>query len=91
MPSNQKLGTRKEYKICEDYRKKGYDLVQRSAGSHSEVDIFAIRVKDRKIKLIQSKRTISESMDYINPKLKKKLEEKNKHFNGIFEVEFIAL
>ena len=55
--SNKKYtkGRRKEYKVCAQLRKEGYEIVQRSAGSKSPVDIFAIHKEERKILFIQVK------------------------------------
>lgn len=56
MPNkNYVKGRKKEYKICNEYKKKGFTIVQRTAGSHSPIDIFAINSKTREIKFIQSK------------------------------------
>ena len=81
-------GARKEYDICEKLRKEGFELAQRTAGSHSPVDIIAINRKLKIIKLIQSKRTIEETMSFIDEKLKAKIEEENRDLNGLFNVEF---
>ena len=48
-------GRKKEYRICNSLREAGYDIVQRSAGSKSSVDIWAVRRKDHQILLVQSK------------------------------------
>lgn len=85
-----KKGRRKEYKIVKEMEKQGYDIVQRTAGSHSDVDIFAIDKEKKIIKLIQSKRKLAKTMDYIDPNVKKKLEKENKDLNGKFKVEFEA-
>jgi Holliday junction resolvase len=53
--SNYIKGRNKEYKIMKQLREEGFDIVQRSAGSHSKIDIFAINVNERRIKFIQSK------------------------------------
>ena len=56
MPNkNYVKGRRKEYKICAALKEAGYDIAQRSAGSHSPIDVFAIRKRDKKILLVQSK------------------------------------
>ena len=56
MPNkNYVKGRRKEYKICKELKEQGYDIVQRSAGSHSPVDVFAFRKSDRKVLLVQCK------------------------------------
>lgn len=48
-------GRKKEYAICKRLREEGYDIVQRTAGSHSPVDVIAINKEERYILLIQSK------------------------------------
>lgn len=52
---NYEKGRRKEYKVCKELREAGFDIVQRSAGSHSPIDIFAIDKKARVIHLVQCK------------------------------------
>ncbi len=86
-----KKGRRKEYKIVEDLKKQGYDIVQRTAGSHSPVDIIAINKLTKTIKLIQSKRTMNQNMNYINPNLKTNIETGLRWLNNIFRVEFEVL
>ena len=81
-------GRRKEYKITEDLKKEGYDIVQRTAGSHSPIDIIAINRLTKTIKLIQSKRTIKETMDYIDNKQRKDIEAGYRWLNDIYRVEF---
>lgn len=83
-----KQGARKEYKIIYDLRKEGFDIAQRTAGSHSPVDIIAIKIKEKIIKLIQSKRTLKENMSFIDNKLKTTIEEHNKELNGVYKVIF---
>jgi len=41
--------------ICKKYREKGFEIVQRTAGSHSPIDIIAINKDTKEIVLIQSK------------------------------------
>lgn len=86
-----KKGIRKENYLTEKMRGEGFDIVQRSAGSHSPVDIFAIDSKNKKILLIQSKRTMSEYMSYTDPKIKEKLEKQLGYLNGVYSVEFIVM
>lgn len=44
MPNKNYLrGRRKEYKIMDELEKEGYPLVMRTAGSHSPVDVIAIK------------------------------------------------
>lgn len=78
-----KRGRNKEYRIRERLLyEEGYDIVQRSAGSRSPIDIWAIRKKDKKIKLVQSKH------DDLSETAKKKLEKENEWLNGEFTVSF---
>lgn len=53
--SNYIKGRKKEYKIVKEFRDKGYDIVQRTAGSRSPFDVIAIRKEDNRITLIQVK------------------------------------
>ena len=56
MPNkNYVKGRKKEYKICKELKEEGFDIVQRSAGSHSPIDVFAINKETKQILLIQSK------------------------------------
>lgn len=82
-----KQGVRKEYKIVSEL-KKDYDIVQRTAGSHSPIDIIAIDVKSKCILLVQSKRVLNRKMSYINPEEKQKIEAEQKELNGIYRVMF---
>jgi len=83
MPNaNYVKGRKKEYKICEQLKKKGFDIVQRTAGSHSPFDVIGIDIKNKKIRLVQSK------PNTMNSHQQQKLREKNKDLNGLFEVKF---
>lgn len=84
MYTNYHKGRKKEYKICKALREDGFDIVQRSAGSHSCIDVMAIRKEDHKILLVQSK---PESMSEI---AKDKLLRDNDWLNGEFNTEFIV-
>lgn len=56
MPNpNYVKGRRKEYKIRKELIDEGFDIVQRSAGSHSPIDVFAINKTTNEILLIQAK------------------------------------
>lgn len=76
MPNkNYQKGRRKEYKICKEFRENGWTMVQRSAGSHSPIDIFAINKETKRIKFIQAKpnnfskkagERIKEELNYLN-------------------------
>lgn len=52
---NYNNGRAKEYRMVKKLRAAGYDLVQRTAGSHSYIDIIAIRKLDNKILFVQCK------------------------------------
>jgi len=81
MPNKHyRKGRRKEWKICKELRENdGFDIAQRSAGSHSPVDIWAVRRSDSKILLVQAKPEGFNS---------KKIEEEMSWLNGTFEVRF---
>jgi Holliday junction resolvase len=83
-----KQGRRKEYYICSQLKELGFNIVFRSAGSHSCIDIVAIDTTTKVIKLIQCKRTIKENMNYVNEQLKDKLINENKYINGLYNVVF---
>ncbi len=86
-----KKGRRKEYDIIYRLRKEGYDIAQRTAGSHSPIDIIAINKELRVIKLIQSKRVLKENMAFVDDKQKNNLEEENLWLNNVFRVEFVVM
>jgi len=82
-----KKGRRKEYMICDDLKKEGFDIVQRTARSNSPIDIIAINKTTKVIKLIQSKRVLKESMNFVDIKQKKEIEDNLYWLNNIFRVE----
>lgn len=86
-----KLGRRKEYKIVEDLRKKGYNIVQRTAGSHSPVDVIGINKSQRIIMLIQSKRVLKGQMSDKDEDLVKSIGEEYDWLNGRWDVIFKVL
>ena len=71
-------GRKKEYKICRELRDLGFDIVQRTAGSHSPIDIIAISKSRKLILLVQSKPEGYKSRKY----------DKVMWLNGDFAVEF---
>jgi len=81
-------GRRKEYAIIDDLKKQGFDIVQRTAGSHSPIDIIAINIKSRVIKFIQSKRDLSKTMKETNQQQKQKIEDEMRSLNNAFRCEF---
>ena len=80
MPNKNYIkGRRKEYKIVNDLKRKGWDIAQRTAGSHSPIDIIAVHRAQKIIKLIQAKPD-----DFNNKKILEELE----WLNGNYKVEF---
>ena len=79
---NYRKGRRKEYSIIDKLKKEGFDIVQRSKGSHSPIDVFAIDKKNKVIKFIQSK------PDNYSDFQVNKIHEENKDLSGSFVVEF---
>lgn len=75
-------GRRKEYAIANYLKKRGWDIVQRSAGSKSPIDVWAVNKKLRRIKLIQVK---PDKFDGS------KIEEELNWLNNVFRVEFEVL
>ena len=84
MPNkNYVKGRNKEYKICRQYRNKGF-LAFRSAGSHSPIDVVCIHPETGQIALIQCKpNTMSENA-------KRKIIKENIKLNGLFYVRFLV-
>lgn len=84
MPNkNYRSGRRKEYSIITALKKEGFDIAQRSSGSHSPIDVFAINREKKLIKFIQVKK------GYLSP------EEYSKILNDLkwiseneFKIEF---
>ena len=86
MPNQNYIkGRRKEYSIRSGLIKEGWDIVQRTAGSHSPIDLIAINIKERKIRLIQCK------PDSMSNKNKIKIETDNKQLNGLYMISFIVI
>ena len=81
---NYQRGARKEYRIVKQLREEGYDIVQRSAGSHSPVDVWAIDKKNKIILLVQVKPS-----DISKAKEKRLLEE-NRKLNGNYLVRYVV-
>ena len=84
MPNrNYKNGAKKEQRFAKKLRDvDGYSIAQRSAGSHSPVDIWAIHKEKKQIRLIQCK-----PKNYSKTKTETLLME-NEWLNGTFEVSF---
>jgi Holliday junction resolvase len=83
MPNkNYVKGRKKEYKICEGLKDKGWNIAQRTAGSHSPIDIFAINKKTKTILFIQSK------PDNYPEREANKIKRDLEYLQGIWKVEF---
>ncbi len=83
MPNkNYVKGRRKEYGVCDKLKEEGFDIAQRSSGSHSPIDVFGIDIKNKVIRLIQVKAGLLSSSE------QQKIYEDNKDLKGMFEVEF---
>lgn len=83
MPNKNYIkGRRKEYKIVNDLKKDGWIIAQRTAGSHSPIDVFAINKLTKVIKMIQAK------PDSMSKNAKDKINQELNWLNNIFRVEF---
>lgn len=82
MNPNYQKGLRKEYQIRKQLLLEGYDIAQRTAGSHSPIDIIAINKLTRVVKLIQCK-----PADFSQSE-KQKIEAEMAWLNNMFRVEF---
>ncbi len=56
MPNKNYIrGRRKEYKVMKELREEGNIISQRTAGSHSPIDVFAINKEKKLITFVQVK------------------------------------
>lgn len=78
-------GRNKEYKIVHEYKDNGFNIAQRSAGSHSPIDVFAISKDKKEIVLIQAK------PNSMSKNKRNEIEEELKWLNGKFKVKFIVV
>jgi Holliday junction resolvase len=84
MPNKNYIkGRNHEYEIIRHLKQDGYDIAQRTAGSHSQIDVIAINKETKEILLIQAKpNNLSESAidslcsssDWLNGEFKVKFE-----------------
>lgn len=80
MPNRNYInGRRKEYAIIKELKERGFNIAQRTAGSHSPIDVFGISKDKKVITFIQSKPTnfsarkkeeILKELDYLNDNFK---------------------
>ena len=85
MPNKNYIkGRKKEYKLVHQLKDEGWDIVQRTAGSHSPVDIIAINKKLRVIRLIQAK------PDNYPQSQEDKILSDNSWLNNVYRVEFVV-
>jgi len=86
MPNDRYVrGRLKEYRIRKELLNAGFDIAQRSAGSHSPIDVFAIDKKNRCIRFVQCKPD-DMPVSKIN-KILKEFEWLDGEFNVEFDVE----
>ena len=86
MPNKNYIkGRNKEYKIVHDLISKGYDIAQRTAGSHSPIDVIGIHKDLKLISLIQAKPESMSEKDKIA--LAEKYSWLNDEWVVIFEVK----
>ena len=85
MPNKNYLkGRRKEWKTCKELKEDGFIIAQRSAGSHSPIDVFAINKEKKLIKFIQCKPD-----NYVDDEIMKEwgwINEEANNFKVSFEV-----
>ena len=83
MPNKNYIkGKAKENYVCAKLKKEGYDIAQRSAGSHSPVDVWAVDRVRKVITLIQCKPAS------ISKNKKEEIEDEMRWLNNVFRVEF---
>ena len=82
---NYEKGRRAEYKIIKKLKETGFSISQRSAGSHSPIDVFAIDVENKKIIFVQCKTGANSERE------KEKAKAELSGINGYFYVETIVL
>ena len=76
-------GVAKEQYNVKKLKDTGWDIVQRSAGSHSPIDIWAVNKLTKVIKLIQCKKTKT-----FPESEKQKIINELHWLNNVFRVEF---
>ena len=83
MPNrNYEKGRRKEYKIVNILKNLNYKIVQRTAGSHSPIDIIAIKEDTKEILFVQAK------PDNFRKTQEEIIKKKNNWLNGKFTAKF---
>lgn len=83
MPNrNYVRGRNKEYKIVQELKNSGFEIAQRTAGSHSPIDVFAINREAKLIKFIQAK------PDHFPKSEGDKIKRDLDYLNGNWRVEF---
>lgn len=81
---NYEKGRRKEYKIVKAFKQSGCEIAQRTAGSHSPIDVFAINEKEKTIYFVQAKPD-----DYSDSATRKIYKELG-YLNGVWRVKFFV-
>ena len=79
---NYLRGRSREYRTMDKLRAEGFDIVLRSAGSHSQIDVMGINTSTKIIRFIQNK---PKSM---GPKARDRIAENNKKLNDEYLCTF---
>jgi Holliday junction resolvase len=79
--TNYQNGANRERRVVNSLKEQGFDLVFRSAGSHSPVDLFALDIKTKQIWLIQCK------PKSLSSNGKNKIEDSIRQFEGCYSVK----
>ena len=88
MPNpNYIKGRKKEYRVMNDERKLG-NIVLRSAGSHSPIDVVSIDVVAREIKLIQCKPDSLSELE--KTRILMACQSLNNTFKCVFEIRWLV-
>ena len=83
MPNNNYIkGRKREYKEMQRLRENGCDIVFRSAGSHSEIDVIGINTKTLEIFTIQCK------PESLSTNKRDEIALRNRLLNNIYVVTF---
>ena len=80
--TNYQRGRNKEYRIVNKLKTQ-FKIVQRTAGSHSPIDIIAIDPEKKRIRFVQAK------LGDFPESQKKKILKEMENLNGKFDVEFV--
>lgn len=80
--TNYERGRNKEYRIVKKLKARGFDVVVRSAGSHSPIDIWALDWIHKNLVLVQSK------LGKLGKSEKERILKEGQEFEGLYSVSF---